>query len=137
MMMIPRTTWDCLEDDFDLTATYSGRGMFGDQCIGLTGTAGDLMRFVVALIELDEALIADELADRVLSDNMGTETIFYFPGVTVEEDEQCAWCGQTRNPNQGAVKQRSCGDQEHADCHTSHDHGALATAKAGRGSVTP
>jgi len=67
---------------------YSGRGMYGRECFGIVGRMSDYTRFIVALTQWEDGseLAGDyawELADRVSTDNMAYDTIFYFPGVKV------------------------------------------------------
>lgn len=80
------------EDDTALRTDYSGRGMYGRTCFGFIGNATTLCKFFVAFVSEaasysdDDALIerievADELAERVRTDDMGGDTIYYFPGV--------------------------------------------------------
>lgn len=70
-------------DDCRFRADYSGRGMFGRQCVGIDI---DSLRLSV-LIELTEFLIANGMSDvasvlgRVCYDNMGMNYILYFPNV--------------------------------------------------------
>lgn len=86
--IFPREVWDELQGDFDLREDYTGRGMWGaDTCPGLTGSLVDLLRFWAGLSywawENEDFDLAHELAGAVQSDNMGHETIYYFPGWTV------------------------------------------------------
>ena len=81
---------------------YSGRFMYGQTCIGIIGGNGELLRFaaevtryVQALRDLsdeggetaDEAVAIKAVADlsdqlaAVKSDNMGLDTIYYWPDV--------------------------------------------------------
>lgn len=94
-------TWSDLTDITDsisldgdqIRTDYSGRGMNGATCLGITGSVRDLAMFAVALTEREtEAADQDEdlpwisagrIIDRVESDGYGHETIFYFPGVVV------------------------------------------------------
>lgn len=82
----------------DIREDYIGRGMYGKSCFGFVGTHSDLIRFFIALVweaahdlgrDEQEALVtidlADELAQVASSDDMGRDTIFYFPGYTLSE----------------------------------------------------
>lgn len=64
---------------------YSGRGMFGGNCVGvvLSGT-GDFAALVICVTEAMGADWAWDLFSKVRSDSMGYSTIYYFPGVTAE-----------------------------------------------------
>lgn len=89
MYSFPRKLWNELEDEFELMTDYSGRAMYGDTCIGIIGAARDLILFVVRVstwFEEDDTELVEELADNVRSDNMGTDMIFYFPGIKLEDE---------------------------------------------------
>ena len=70
-------------DDCRFRADYSGRGMYGRQCVGIDI---DSLRLSV-LIELTEFLISNGIENvasvlgRVCYDNMGKGYILYFPSV--------------------------------------------------------
>lgn len=64
---------------------YSGRGMYGAKCVGLTGSAADFAMFAAALSEELGFETARDILARLASDSMGLEMIFYFPGVNFEE----------------------------------------------------
>ena len=71
---------------------YSGRGMFGDTCIGITTTPHRLLELgaVISRLVNDEAL-REELTRNSNTDSMGYDTIVYWARVTcsdVEEDEE-------------------------------------------------
>lgn len=36
--------------EVEFLASYSGRGMFGDKCVGLTGSMGDIMHLIAEVI---------------------------------------------------------------------------------------
>lgn len=81
------------DEDSYLTATYSGRGMYGQKCIGVVGTLSDFFRFVTVLAlvfdvedihEYEE--LVEEIGDAVCTDSMGRNTVYYLPGWKVEED---------------------------------------------------
>jgi hypothetical protein len=71
-------------DESAIKADYSGRGMMGQECFGITCDASQLLTFVAYYVrnycEGDE--IPGWLA-QVQSDNMGYDTIWYFPGVVL------------------------------------------------------
>lgn len=82
-------------DGMDVTfyADYSGRGMYGDTCIGFV--TGELNRFLLefgAFFNESNSLSFDigPFAERIRTDNMGYDTIVYFPGITAPalEDEE-------------------------------------------------
>ena len=84
-----------------LIGDYSGRGMEGAECFALVGDFRLLAKFLVALAELEmmaypddggeynpadnEAKWATWLADEVVSDQMGRDTVYYFPGIKLTE----------------------------------------------------
>lgn len=85
-------------DEFDLRLTYSGRGMYGRECLGLVGDVGDYGRFVAAIaleIGACDSVAPDwprgdhlrelltRVTNRVCTDGMGHDTIFYFPAIRV------------------------------------------------------
>lgn len=85
---IPREMFENLADDWslELREDYSGRGMYGQTCPGLVGGMSNFCGFLVDIsIRLSESVFgadpAFELADHVATDNMGWDTIFYFPGL--------------------------------------------------------
>lgn len=77
---------DVLEHDFEVRMDYSGRGMYGKECIGFVTREYTtfLMALTVALIDsmryatLDNTIQWSDLTD-VRSDSMGLSTIVYFP----------------------------------------------------------
>lgn len=83
----------------DVRSDYSGRGMYGDTCLGYVGSEPHLFIFDLAklLVERDSGESdADEIRDKMerlglgRTDSMGYETIYYFPSITVEsaDDEE-------------------------------------------------
>jgi hypothetical protein len=62
---------------------YSGRGMYGTECVGVTGSTAELVAFVVTLTTIlnDNGDDADWVTN-VRQDSMGLQTIWYWPGVT-------------------------------------------------------
>jgi hypothetical protein len=86
---------DLLEDALDDSANdwdygdirdeYSGRGMYGDTCLGLVFRRyKDTFAFFVSVAALDEPL-ARVLAAKACWDSMGRDVIVYFPGVQLED----------------------------------------------------
>lgn len=64
---------------------YSGRGMYGDNCVGVV-LSGDsaFASLVICVVEAMGADWAYDLFSKVRTDSMGYSTIYYFPGVTAE-----------------------------------------------------
>ena len=73
----------------DVRFDYSGRGMFGRTCFGFVGSVRDLATFFYRLglvtdeVEGDDGT-GEELARALRMDDMGLQTIFYFPGLEVQ-----------------------------------------------------
>jgi len=79
--------WDAgLDADSDIYWDYSGKGMYGASCLGITCTEGELLEFVAYLARLDDQLDLDWLRG-VRSDSMGMSSIFYFPSLKFQEEE--------------------------------------------------
>lgn len=72
---------------------YSGRGMYGDNCIGLVGSDGDAIKFCAYLAKaLDAAEVLDfdsaiEDLANARSDSMGLSGITYWPHMAVDSWE--------------------------------------------------
>lgn len=74
-------------DPDNIREDYSGRGMYGEMCLGVTHESpADLLRLFANLGEMtgtDGFTLQDkvwQLAGAARSDNMGYDTITYFPG---------------------------------------------------------
>lgn len=91
--------------DVELRETYSGRGMYGDTCIGVVGEQSELETFERELAKaatlekygVDNMLSAEPviedfieelgaIADSRRTDSMGMSTIYYYPRLTITED---------------------------------------------------
>lgn len=94
--------------DVELRENYSGRGMYGDTCIGVVGEHDELENFERELAKaatLDkykdhhptdysdpEAVVEtfieelDAIAGQRRSDSMGMSSIYYYPRLTITED---------------------------------------------------
>jgi hypothetical protein len=78
-------------DEEAIHTDYSGRGMFGDSCLGIAHeTIGELLDLVLALDHAGEEL---DWLSGARQDSLGRAMITYFPRVTVtgapdtEEDD--------------------------------------------------
>lgn len=73
-------------DSSNLRASYSGRYMYDEVCFGIVGSAGDYGKFLIAVATHSDAGKEDaqDLADSVRTESMGHDTIFYFPGFTID-----------------------------------------------------
>lgn len=74
--------------------TYSGRGMYGDTCLGVTFAHGDVLRFLYALMFVHRGQGADpddivediaEIMDGTRTDSMGYSTLHYWPSITITD----------------------------------------------------
>jgi len=63
---------------------YSGRGMYGKTCIGFTMPGDGALLLGMALMAVLDEDEATEMARMLRTDSMGRDTIFYFPGVTLD-----------------------------------------------------
>lgn len=79
----------CEENDLEFRDDYSGRGMYGKRCVGFVG-----YDYLDDLIEIcdrirDEGIAsASEVLGIPRVDNMGMQTIVYFPNLGGAEDEE-------------------------------------------------
>jgi hypothetical protein len=77
---------DDTEHQIPWRLSYSGRYMYGSDCVGvICSGAGAFARFILAVNDADEEL-AQAMTERLSTDNMGFDTIYYFPGVQAEEE---------------------------------------------------
>lgn len=77
--------------DISVSPAYSGRGMYGRYCIGVTGDLNDLVRLVSRMTEESKEAISELYG--VCSDSMGYDKIFYWPSLETipnpsEEEEE-------------------------------------------------
>lgn len=75
-----------IEDD-DVRRDYSGRGMYGESCIGFVIDIPDVSLGVALCAVLGESIAVD-MARDAQADSMGRSTIVYFPGWKVEVDDE-------------------------------------------------
>ena len=70
------------KDGESIHENYSGRGMYGDQCMGII-TANTLTCFgyLIHTLSGDFPDLVEKLCNNVRTDSMGHDTIIYFPGV--------------------------------------------------------
>lgn len=95
MPSITRAFYEQLQsEEFKMTEDYSGGWMFGETCVGLTGSVRDLAWFssyVTNWLAGSSEDPTDEVDynwvwDNLETDSMGLDEIFYWPGVTVEKE---------------------------------------------------
>ena len=70
--------------------SYSGRGMFGESCLGIvtSDTARCFMALAVTLVDNGEQeILALLTASPSREDSLGKDAIIYFPRLIVEDDE--------------------------------------------------
>lgn len=87
---------EILTDAIDRTGVelrpYSGRGMYGDSCVGIvpnTDTARYFMHLAQILIENGEEETLDLLMrSPSREDSLGKGVIIYFPTLLVEDEEE-------------------------------------------------
>lgn len=88
-----------LESDGEFeTRSYSGRGMYGDTCLGVTidGGIGRMLALIVESADEDNREALGETLRSMRTDSMGRGTIVYFPGtpyVGEDDEEECEECG--------------------------------------------
>lgn len=71
-----------LDEAVRITPDYSGRAMYGAECLGLvTDAAGDVFAIIAELARAGEDT---DWARGARTDSMGRRMITYWPGVTVE-----------------------------------------------------
>lgn len=75
----------------EITEDYSGRGMFGSQCVGFTAPdireAFSVFADCLAACEDDQRENFIQCFRNVHTDSMGFDTIFYFPQMRTEGGE--------------------------------------------------
>lgn len=83
------------DDDCRFRSSYSGRGMYGRECVGITGDRGQLQLVIAEIIKETHHSLAglnmdfDHVVDLVMNyseDSMGRGSIFYWPQIQMEEE---------------------------------------------------
>lgn len=68
---------------------YSGRGMFGQKCLGISGSTSALDMFLIDLVaDAPNKKVRKELRDMIKAmrrDQLGLGMIYYFPGFQLPE----------------------------------------------------
>jgi hypothetical protein len=71
--------------------SYSGRYMYGKECIGIDGDTNDLLKVVIRAAIIDNELFEDLNLDDISRDSMGMGSIWYWTHIDVDgvefEDE--------------------------------------------------
>lgn len=89
MYEIPMEDLELVCEDADLDPGdrirpgYSGRGMYGAQCLGLVGSPSTLVAFIVSATERFGADATRDMFSALSTDSMGTDHIYYWRNVTV------------------------------------------------------
>lgn len=79
----------CEEQELDYREDYSGRGMFGDGCVGIVcdNPLSTLSELFAYIIDSDDSISGCEVQDALgkpEEDNMGMRNILYFPKLRME-----------------------------------------------------
>ncbi len=92
-MKVSQDTAEVLEEMFDdVRYDYSGRGMFGAECVAIITDEGGFS-IATSLQELQETYEDDEEISEMLdcmlnreprTDSMGLSTVYYWPSIEVE-----------------------------------------------------
>jgi hypothetical protein len=61
--------------------SYSGRGMFGEECLAITGSFRDCLATVVMAATLDPEVFYSSNLLRVIRDGMGLNEVWYWPHI--------------------------------------------------------
>lgn len=79
--------YDAGLDEDAVRADYSGRGMYGDTCVGIVGSPGELTAYVAALaVTLETDGLDWSWIGSVSQDSMGLDMIWYWRGLTVDPE---------------------------------------------------
>lgn len=72
--------------DLEFRSDYSGRGMYGESCIGFVGDISpfDLGLHLATRFQEDSEMLEMFLNDSSKLDNMGLDTILYFPDIQIK-----------------------------------------------------
>lgn len=81
----------CDDNDYRLREDYSGRCMFGKDCVGIVTDDGGFevaMKMVAAFRDEDNELLDIFMDASSRQDSMGLSRIIYFPGISVPVEEE-------------------------------------------------
>lgn len=88
---MPKTlTYDQLSDiaaavDGKVHLEYSGRGMYGSRCVGISCGFSQFMKIGVLAVDVVGEETANLMASKATCDSLGRDTIIYFPGFTCSD----------------------------------------------------
>ncbi len=74
-----------VDDEVSFRNDYSGRGMYGKSCVGITGSKSGCMQIIAEVIKAsvnDTEMTVEEVVDMLLNfeqDSMGLDVILYWP----------------------------------------------------------
>lgn len=82
-----------LEMETNVRIAYSGRGMYGKECLGIVAELGDIMLFLFELLDgegayTDSKSLVAELLNSAARDSMGMSTIWYWSNITVDTESE-------------------------------------------------
>lgn len=84
---VPQAWLDDLELEFNIRSNYVGKGMPSRGCFAIIGEHRDLAKFLIfelsSFYETDPRVPIQWISMEM--DAMGTENVYYWPWVTVEE----------------------------------------------------
>ena len=67
--------------DLEVHTDYSGRGMYGRECFGLSGTRQNLWQAVMELGAITVEDLLDSLTVAPSNDSLGHDQIWYWPNI--------------------------------------------------------
>lgn len=70
--------------DLTFHSDYSGRGMYGRTCLGVSGSEADLWQFALYLGNANEGELLDIFSEAPSVDNLGNDRIWYWPNLNVD-----------------------------------------------------
>ena len=81
----------CDEYDYSFRDSYSGRGMYGRNCVGVVGssvleTIGDLLEYLNENYEFDMSDLIEMLLKGANTDSMGLGTIIYWQQLQMTDE---------------------------------------------------
>jgi hypothetical protein len=66
---------------------YSGRGMYGETCVGFTvRNSRNAAALTAAIVRTLDDDVADAMIGRLNTDSLGMGTIVYFPGISIAKE---------------------------------------------------
>lgn len=74
------------EADVELRS-YSGRAMFGSQCVGVSADSESGAALFLVLVSKSDSDLAESLAKNLRTDSLGSGIIAYFPSFASVTDE--------------------------------------------------